>query len=109
MSISDIETTKNGNLVNTGDWTEDLATEIADDDGIADLTEKHWDLINYLRDEFTNNNGNQPNERNMVKAMSAVWGEKASTGDLYDLFPKQPSTQATKIAGLPETRRKGGY
>ena len=71
MSISDIETTENGNLVNTGDWTEDLATEIAADDGIADLTEKHWDLINYLRDEFTNNNGNQPNERNMVKAMKA--------------------------------------
>lgn len=109
MRYSDIETTENGNLANAGDWTEDLAREIAAADGIPELTDKHWDLINYLRDEFTNNNANQPNERNMVKAMSAAWGEKASAKDLYELFPKQPSTQATKIAGLPETRRKGGY
>jgi len=109
MSLSDIETTDSGFLVNQGDWTEDLAKEIAADDGITELTDKHWDLINFLRDEFINNNANQPNERNMCKAMTAVWGEKASNGDLYDLFPKQPSTQATKIAGLPETRRKGGY
>ncbi len=109
MSLSDLETTDNGFLVNTDDWNEDIAREIADDDGISELTDKHMDLINYLRDEFLNNNANQPNERNMVKAMSAAWGEKASTKDLYDLFPKQPSTQATKIAGLPETRRKGGY
>jgi tRNA 2-thiouridine synthesizing protein E len=109
MSLSDFETTDNGNLVNVGDWTEDIAREIAANDGIPELTDKHWDLINFLRDEFINNNGTQPNERNMGKAMSAAWGEKASAKDLYDLFPKQPSTQATKIAGLPETRRKGGY
>jgi tRNA 2-thiouridine synthesizing protein E len=29
--------------------------------------------------------------------------------DLYELFPMQPSKQAPKIAGLPESRRKGGY
>lgn len=109
MSYSDLETTDNGFLVNQDDWTEDVAAEIAADDGIPELTDKHWDLINFLRDEFLNNNGNQPNERKMVKAMSAAWGEKISTKELYDLFPKQPSTQATKIAGLPETRRKGGY
>ena len=45
----------------------------------------------------------------MVKAMSKLWGEKISTRELYDLFPKQPSKQANCIAGLPETRRKGGY
>jgi tRNA 2-thiouridine synthesizing protein E len=45
----------------------------------------------------------------MVKAMSALWSIKISTKELYDLFPKQPSKQAAFIAGLPETRRKGGY
>lgn len=109
MAYADIETTENGHLVNVEDWTEDLAREIAAADGITDLSDRHWDLINYLRDEYINNSANQPNERNMVKAMSAVWGGKASTGELYDLFPKQPSKQAARIAGLPETRRKGGY
>ncbi len=109
MSLSDLETTDSGFLVNTDDWSEDIAREIATDDGIAELTGKHLDLINYLRGEYFDNNANQPNERGMVKAMSAAWGEKISTKELYDLFPKQPSTQANKIDGLPETRRKGGY
>ncbi len=109
MGYSDLKTTDNGNLVNPEDWTEDIGREIASSDGISELTERHFDLINFLRDEFINNNGNQPNERNMVKAMSALWGEKISTKELYNLFPKQPSKQATCIAGLPETRRKGGY
>ncbi len=109
MAYADIETTENGHLVNIEDWSEELAREIAAADGIAELSDRHWDLINYLRDEYINNSANQPNERNMVKAMSAAWGAKASTGELYDLFPKQPSKQAARIAGLPETRRKGGY
>lgn len=109
MGIADIELTANGFLVNIEDWNEDIAKEMAAEDGIAELTERHWDLIKFLRDEFINNGGNQPNERNMNKGMTAVWGEKCSTKDLYTLYPKQPSKQCTRIAGLPETRRKGGY
>lgn len=109
MGYSDLETTDSGNLVNHTDWSEAIAREMAAEDGISELTDKHMDLINFLRDEFENNNANQPNERGMVKAMSKAWGEKISAKELYDLFPKQPSKQATRIAGLPETRRKGGY
>jgi len=103
-----IETDANGYLVNQNDWSEDLARFIADKEGI-ELTEKHWDLINYLRDEYFNNGGNQPNTRNIVKAMSEKWGTKVSQKDVYDLFPKDPSKQGGRVAGLPETRRKGGY
>lgn len=109
MGYADIEKTANGFLVNIDDWNEALAQEIADAEQLGALTERHWDLIKFLRDEYINNNGNQPNERNMVKAMTSVWGEKPSTKDLYALFPMQPSKQATKIGGLPETKRKGGY
>ena len=109
MAYADLEKTEKGYLVNLDDWSEDVAKEIAAEDSIAELTDKHWDLIKFLRDEYINNNANQPNERNMVKAMSKIWGEKPSTKDLYELFPMQPSKQATRIAGLPETKRKGGY
>jgi len=109
MAYADVETSEKGFLVNIDDWNEDIAKEIAAAEDLHDLTEKHWDLINFLRDEYINNNANQPNERNMVKAMAVIWGEKPSTKDLYTLFPMQPSKQATKIAGLPETKRKGGY
>lgn len=109
MGYADIEKTANGFLVKIEDWNEEIAQEIADVEKLGTLTQKHWDLIKFLRAEYIDNNGNQPNERNMVKAMADIWGEKPSTKDLYDLFPMQPSKQATKVGGLPETKRKGGY
>ena len=105
----EIETTDSGFLVSLEDWNKEVAEEIAKDEGI-ELTDKHWDVINYLRDEFVNNNGNLPNTRNMVKAMAKAWGEKKIDAKvLYDLFPGDPSKQAGRIGGLPESRRKGGY
>jgi len=103
-----IETTDSGYLVNQDDWSEDLASAIAEKENLT-LTDKHWDLINYLRSEFFDNAGNQPNTRNMVKAMSKAWGEKIDAKVLYDLFPSDPSKQGGRIAGLPESKRKGGY
>lgn len=103
-----IETTATGYLVNQEDWSKELAEHIASEDGIT-LTEKHWDLIEYLRDAFFNNNGEQPNTRHIVKAMSDKWGVNVGQKDVYDLFPKDPSKQGGRIAGLPESRRKGGY
>jgi tRNA 2-thiouridine synthesizing protein E len=108
VAYADLEQNDKGYLINSGDWSEDIAREIAKTEGI-ELTQRHWDLITYLREEYFDNNENQPNERHMVKAMSERWGESIGTKDLYDLFPMQPSKQAGKIAGLPETKRKGGY
>ena len=103
-----IEANANGYLENIDDWNEDVAKAIAATESVT-LTEKSWDLINFLREEYINNGGNQPNDRNIVKAMSDKWGTPVQSKDLYELFPMQPSKQAGKIAGLPESRRKGGY
>jgi tRNA 2-thiouridine synthesizing protein E len=103
------ETNENGYMLNPEQWTEEIGKELAAEEGV-EMTDKHWDLVNFLRDEYVNNGGNQPNDRNMVKAMKAKWsGEKVDSKTLYMLFPKQPSKQAGKIAGLPESKRKGGY
>ena len=105
----DVETTASGFLSNLEDWNEEVAIVIAKQENI-ELTDKHWDVIHYLRDEFINNNGNLPNTRNIVKAMSKAWGnKKVNAKFLYDLFPGNPSKQAGRIGGLPESRRKGGY
>lgn len=103
-----LETTETGFLVNMDDWNENVASVIAESEGIT-LTQEHWDVINYLRDEYLNNNGNQPNNRVMVKDMGARWGRKIGSKDLFDLFPGNPSKQAGMIGGLPESMRKGGY
>jgi tRNA 2-thiouridine synthesizing protein E len=41
--------------------------------------------------------------------MGERWGEKIDQETLYDLFPPDPSKQGGRIAGLPESKRKGGY
>lgn len=102
------ETDVNGYLSNADDWSKELAAHIAQLEGIS-LTPKHWDLIDYLRDCYLNHNGEQPNTRTIVKAMSDKWGKNVIQKDVYDLFPKDPSKQGGRISGLPESRRKGGY
>ncbi len=104
-----IESTYSGFLVNIEDWNEHVAEVIAAQEGIT-LTPRHWDLINFLRDRYINNAGDQPNTRNIVKGMQEVWGDpKVDAKTLYELFPLDPSKQAGRIGGLPESRRKGGY
>ncbi|MCK5382856.1 MAG: TusE/DsrC/DsvC family sulfur relay protein [Gammaproteobacteria bacterium] len=102
-----IETDGNGNLTDPATWNEDVAKALAAEDSI-ELTQEHWDVLNYLRTEYIDNN-EQPMERAINKSMSKIWGKKVSSKDLYILFPLAPSKQGNKIAGLPYVARKGGY
>ena len=52
-----IETDTNGNLTNPMDWDEDVAKALAAEEGV-ELTQEHWDVLSYLREEYTENNGN---------------------------------------------------
>lgn len=103
-----IETDANGNLVNPQDWNEDVAKALAAADDI-ELTQEHMDVLEYLRDEYMNNNNNQPMERQINKDMGKRWGRKITSKDLYKLYPLAPSKQGNRIAGLPYVARKGGY
>jgi tRNA 2-thiouridine synthesizing protein E len=104
-----LEATESGFLVNLDDWEKDVAEAIAAAEGLS-LTQDHWDVIEYLRDAYINYNGEQPNNRAILKAMQDKWvGRKVDNKTLFDLFPGNPSKQAGKVAGLPESMRKGGY
>ena len=104
-----LEATESGFLVNVDDWEKDVAEAIAAAEGLT-LNQDHWDVIEYLRDAFINHNGEQPNNRAILKAMQEKWtGRPVDNKTLFDLFPGNPSKQAGKIAGLPESMRKGGY
>ena len=104
-----IATTENGFLESPDDWDRAVAEVIAAAEGIT-LAQDHWDVIEYLRDAWFNHNGEQPNNRAILKAMQDKWaGRKVDNKTLFDLYPGNPSKQAGKIAGLPESLRKGGY
>ena len=104
-----LEATETGFLAATEDWDRDAAEAIAASEGIT-LTPDHWEVIEYLRDAYFNHNGEQPNNRAILKAMQERWPDRdVDNKALFDLFPGNPSKQAGKIAGLPESLRKGGY
>ena len=103
-----IEVTNTGYLVDINDWNEDVALALAAIEGI-EMTDKHWDVVKYLRNEHIDNAGNEPNERTILKDLGKIWGSKPSSKDTFELFPLAPSKQGRKIAGLPESTRTGGY
>lgn len=104
-----VEATATGYLVDQEAWDKAVGTHIAQVEGLT-LTQEHWDVIDYLRDQFFNHNGELPNNRHILKAMQEKWpGKKVDNKTLFDLFPGNPSKQAGRIAGLPESMRKGGY
>ena len=108
VSGKTVETTDTGYLADASDWSEEVAAALAKIEGI-EMTDKHWDIVNYLRDEHFNNAGNEPNERTILKDMGKKWKAKLTSKDMYQLFPLMPSKQGRKIAGLPQSTRKGGY
>ena len=88
------------------DYSEEAVQVIAAADGIA-LTEDHWKVINFLRDQYRDH-GHTPNFRNMVKELQDIL-PGCDSKSLYDLFPLGPAKQGCKVAGLPQPYGKGGY
>ena len=88
------------------DYRDEVPVAIAAAEGIA-LTDAHWEVIRFLRDEYQAN-GHSPNFRNLLKGFQALRPD-ADSKFLYDLFPVGPAKQGAKIAGLPQPYGKGGY
>lgn len=96
-----IRLTPSGNLGDPHRWNERLAVFMAEREGL-ELTAQHWEVLNYLR-WFYFEYGITP----MVKILMKYLGEErglaqASREHLYALFPRGPSRQGARIAGLPE-------
>ncbi|MEX0845065.1 MAG: TusE/DsrC/DsvC family sulfur relay protein [Balneolaceae bacterium] len=88
---------QDGHLANREDWSDELAQELAIQEDIGELTERHWEVINYIRSEF-DKKGDSPSIRKLTKESGV------STKELYALFPKGPAKKAAKIAGLPKPK-----
>lgn len=84
-----------GFLQNPEIWDEEVARLFAAKDGTGELTEKHWAVINYIR-EYWKDNDMAP----MVRKLCQNAGVQLR--EIYDLFPHGPAKGACKIAGLPK-------
>lgn len=90
-----IELDADGHLARLSDWNQELAVELAQQEGIPELTDRHWAVINYMRKEYQEK-GDAPSIRRLTKESGVP------TKELYQLFPKGPAKKAAKIAGLPK-------
>ncbi|MFR9798174.1 TusE/DsrC/DsvC family sulfur relay protein [Streptomyces sp. MS06] len=78
-------------------WTEPMARQIAKEAGIDTLTDRHWTVIRFMRDQYAAK-GTGPTVRVLGKSSGV------SVKELYQLFPKGPAKTAAKIAGIPKPR-----
>jgi tRNA 2-thiouridine synthesizing protein E len=88
---------KDDHLANPGDWSEDLARELAVREGVGELTDKHWMVINFIR-KVNMREGESPSIRRITQESGV------DTKTLYQLFPGGPGMKAAKIAGLPRPK-----
>ena len=92
-----IELDADGHMVNRSEWTEEIGRNLAKQEGIEELTERHWLVINFMRKEFEAK-GDAPSIRKLTKESGVA------TKELYQLFPKGPAKKSAKIAGLPKPK-----
>ena len=90
-----VELDEDGFLVKLDQWNEDVARYLAKEEGVAELGEDHWKIINYLKGYFAEY-GIAPMVRKMTKESGY------SLKEIYDLFPSGPAKGACKVAGLPK-------
>ncbi|MBT5229892.1 MAG: TusE/DsrC/DsvC family sulfur relay protein [Methylococcales bacterium] len=96
-----VETDEEGYLVDLSDWDKDVAKILADQDSL-ELTESHWEVIDFLRDYYEEYQI-APAVRVLTKAIGKKLGkEKGNSKYLYELFPYGPGKQACRFAGLPK-------
>jgi tRNA 2-thiouridine synthesizing protein E len=90
-----------GYLLDSTRWDRSFAEQAAQAEGI-ELSEAHWQVIEFLRD-YHQRYQLSPPMRVLVKVMAPLLGEpRATSRRLYQLFPDGPAKQACKIAGLPK-------
>ena len=82
-------------MVNHDDWDASVASEIAAEEGVAPLTDRHFLVLDYMRKTFVEK-GTGPTIRRLTKESGVP------TKELYALFPGAPAKKAARIAGIPK-------
>jgi tRNA 2-thiouridine synthesizing protein E len=88
-----VEVDDEGFLVNPDEWTEEMASALAQEIGIKELTEMHWKVVKFMRRDY-NEKGQIPTIRRIKNAGGIP------IKDIYSLFPNGPAKKAAMVAGL---------
>ncbi|HEX6952817.1 MAG TPA: TusE/DsrC/DsvC family sulfur relay protein [Gaiellaceae bacterium] len=86
-----------GFLTDPRQWNEHIAEAIAAENGIPELTDRHWLVVRFMRERYLQT-GTAPSIRSLGKESGVPIKE------LYALFPKGPAKLAAKIGGIPKPK-----
>ncbi len=92
---STIDVDEDGFIQEPDLWNKDVAAALGKTEGVDDITEEHWKVVNFLR-EYYLEFGVAP----MIRKLCKSTGFKLNK--IYELFPSGPAKGACKIAGLPK-------
>ncbi len=93
-----VEVNEEGFMLNPQDWTKDIAVEIAQLEGIPELTPAHWQVIEFCR-QSAKDTGKAPTLRQITN------GAGVSTKDLICPIPQRTCQKSRQDLGAGQTRR----
>lgn len=88
-----VEFDEDGFMANYEEWNKAIAEELASEIGINPLTDRHWKVIEFCREDYAEQ-GDSPTIRR-ITSQSGV-----PTKELYQLFPKGPAKKVAYVSGL---------
>ena len=90
-----IDVDEDGFIQDPSLWDEAVAKDLAKTEGVEDMGEDHWKLVNYLRDYFL-----KFQIAPMIRKLCKETGFDLKK--IYEMFPSGPAKGACKVAGLPK-------
>ena len=97
LTLDEVALNEDGFFLHPEEWTEEMVPTLAAREGITDVTDRHWQVIRFMRREYFEK-GTGPT----VRALGKTSG--VDIRELYQLFPKGPAKVAARIAGIPKPR-----
>ncbi|HSU74639.1 MAG TPA: TusE/DsrC/DsvC family sulfur relay protein [Terrabacter sp.] len=91
-----VEVNDEGFLTRPEQWSDDLGAELARLIGI-ELTDEHWKLVHFLRDDFA-----RQGETATLRRVSTQSGTPVKS--IFHLFPGKPAKKMAYVAGLPKPK-----
>jgi len=88
-----VQVNEEGFMTNPNEWTKEMAVELAAEEGIGELSEAHWKVIEFCRKSGMDS-GKAPTLRTITS------GAGVTTKEMFTLFPKGPAKKVARISGL---------
>jgi tRNA 2-thiouridine synthesizing protein E len=96
LAGKEMEVDEDGFIQDPDLWDQQVARDLAkNEEGIEEMTEEHWRVVNYLRDYYL-----KFKIAPMVRKLCKESG--VDLKKMYVLFPSGPAKGACKVAGLPK-------